>query len=288
MSIDSPNDSESVLFDAVKNGSVLQLDRDPHPGTTRYLVIDAHGTLVLFPKEAQSPRTLPIDAPIPALPRARPDRDAHFRRAFDDLKPRISSTGWASSAHPYTDLLSGLHALAAQPAVAADIATYLDRDPSVENAVEMLFTSIAMSARADWRVASPDIRGVVARGWFLGRWVPTFLVLDGPILRFFNSSAFRQQNPPVPILREVRSFFKTADFMALRHAFAHWSFAWTVAERDSTIVGSIVKNDVHTETVRASRKEADAFHIITFGFIQALDDVFLRSRRTRSIEESEG
>jgi len=243
------------------------------------VVIEAHGMLMLFPEKDHDRPSEPRPSDAAALPSStEPDRDAVFRRAFTELMPRVASTNWFSSARPFTDLLSGLQALAAQPAIAADVAAHLDVDPSVENAVEMLFTSVAMSARADWRAAPQDVRGVVARGWFLGRWVPTFLVLDGPILRFLTSAAFRRQNPPMPILREVRKFFQTDEFMRLRHAFAHWSFEWMVEEHDSIIIG----RDGSKETVRVTRKEADAFHIITFGVIQAIDKAFLRSRRKRS------
>jgi hypothetical protein len=88
-----------------------------------------------------------------------PDRDKHLRRAFSTLGSRVSASPSVSSPQPYTDLL---------------------------------FTSIAMSARADWQSAPISMRGVAARGWFLGRWIPTFLVLDGPILRFLTSEAFRR------------------------------------------------------------------------------------------------
>jgi hypothetical protein len=143
----------------------------------------------------------------------------------------------------------------------------------------MLFTSISMSARADWRSAPPRVPGVVARGWFLGRWLPTFLVLDGPILRFLKSAAFRRQDPVISLLRNVRAFFDTRDLMLLRQAFAHWSFRWETEGDDSFIVGL---GDSTTETVRASRAEIDAFHLVTFALIEAIDEVFLRDRRRTS------
>jgi hypothetical protein len=198
-----------------------------------------------------------------------------FLKAFQVLNSRVTSSRWTESSSPFTDMLAGLNELAQQPLVRADVAAYLDANPDVENAAEMLFTSIAMSARADWRSTPPEVRGIAARGWFLGRWVPTFLVLDGPILRFLKSTAFRQQDPTVPILRLVRSFFETRDFMRLRHAFAHWSFKWIRDGNDSIIIGT----ERLQETVRATRSEADAFHIVTFGLIEAIDDVFLRQRR---------
>jgi hypothetical protein len=139
----------------------------------------------------------------------------------------------------------------------------------------MLFTSIAMSARADWRSVPGEFRGVAARGWFLGRWVPTFLVLDGPILRFLNSPAFRRPDGSPAFLRAVRTFFHAKDFMALRHAFAHWSFSWTTNGIDSEIVTA---GRAPSEQIHVSRKEADAFHILTFAVVDAIHDAFIRTR----------
>ena len=145
-----------------------------------------------------------------------------------------------------------------------------------KNPVEMLFTSIAMSARADWRSGPAEHRGVLARGWFLGRWVPTFLILDGPISRFLRSEAFRRQVHTVRILREVRAFLSANDFVRLRHAFAHWSFRWEVTETDSERVGY---GKTPTEEVRASRAEVVAFRIITYAIIEVVHEVFVDKTR---------
>jgi hypothetical protein len=139
----------------------------------------------------------------------------------------------------------------------------------------MLFTSISMSARADWRAVPAEFRGVAARGWFLGRWIPTFLVLDGPILRFLNSAAFRRQAGCTDFLRAVRGFFHARDFMALRHGFAHWSFSWSTNGDDSEI---IVHAHESKDEIRVTRREADAFHIVTFTVVHAIDECLLRDR----------
>lgn len=266
-------DDQPPFFLARKDGRRLELDRDPHPDATSYLAIETPEFLVLFPDG--SPAAFELLLAPEAPERAPRDREAQLCHAFGVLKTRISQSPWTSSITPHADLVAALRKLADQPAVAEDVATFLSQNPDVASAAEMLFTSIAMSARADWRAAPPQVRGTAARGWFLGRWLPTFLVLDGPMLRFLKSPAFRRQNPAVPLLRSVRAFFDTKDFMLLRHAFAHWSFRWDRHDGESTIVGL----EGGGETVRATRSEIDAFHIITFAMIHALDEVFLREGR---------
>lgn len=279
---DDSDAATSPVFHATKNGLSVVLERDPHSDVTRYMVIEAPGgLLVLFPQDGRKPSAPPIahliDAPSMEDEDPAPDRESQLRRAFQELHARLNPSEWpAATETPFGDLVGALQSIMAQAPVAEDIAAYLAAHPGVANSFEMLFTSIAMSARADWRSAPANIRGVVARGWFLGRWLPTFLVLDGPILRFLKSTAFRRQESPSRTLRAVRRFFEAADFIQLRHAFAHWSFRWDVDGDDSTIVGT---NDAGAETVRFTRAETDAFHILTYAVIEALDDVILRPRR---------
>jgi hypothetical protein len=267
------NNSDGPVFTATKNGTDVRLSRDPHPGTDGYLVIDTPGLLVLFPKSRGDSEPLRIPPEIEFSDRS--DHDAQLRSAFDSLGSRVAPSAWASSSKPHADLLAGFKVLEAQPLVRHDVTTYLAEHPAVANAVQMLFTSIAMSARADWRSVPSEFRGVAARGWFLGRWIPTFLVLDGPILRFLTSSAFRRQEGSTEFLRAVRAFFQAKDFMALRHAFAHWSFSWATNGVDSEIVAA---SRSPSEEVRLSRKEADAFHILTFAVVEAIHDVFIEKR----------
>lgn len=187
----------------------------------------------------------------------------------------MSASLWVSSPQRYTALVEALRALDAQEPVHEDVSAYLATNPSVASAVEMLFTSIAMSARADWQAAQVAMRGVASRGWFLGRWIPTFLVLDGPIMRFLTSVAFRRQSGSTDLLRAVRAFFSNRDLMLLRHAFAHWLFSWRTDGTDSQILGF---GRTPTEEVRVLRSEADAFHIITFALVEVIHEVFLKSR----------
>lgn len=263
----------SPVFFATKKGKALRLERDPDPATKQYMVMDAPGMLLLFPKSKNGDK--PVELPeFLQEPRSSNgiDRDAQLRRAFDALKSRVSQTVWAESAKPYSALIDGLRRLHGQDAVREDVSAYLSANPAVGNAIEMFFTSVAMSTRADWRASPTSMRGVMARGWFLDRWVPTFLVLDGPILRFLKSHAFRRQNGGYETLRAVRAFFEDRDFMRLRHAFAHWSFTWNVIADDSEIVGS---GKTHGDEVRMLRSEVDAFHIITFAVVDAIYSVFM-------------
>lgn len=265
-----------AVLSAKKKGCVIELSEDPHPWVDEYTAVPAPGLLVLFAKEydGQSSDQDRARDRI-GMPTETPDRDAHLRRAFLSLASRIPVSIWTSSAQPYGDMLSEFENLYSQEDVRHDINSYVNNNPSVRCAVEMLFTAMSMSARADWRTTPVSVRGVAARGWFLGRWIPTFLVLDGPIMRFMKSAAFQRQQGPSPFLRAARSIFQHREFMALRHAFAHWSFSWRVRGDDSEIVAVDDKSGKETTVTRS---EADAFHIITFAFVEAIHEAFLERK----------
>jgi hypothetical protein len=213
------------LLPVEKIGRTLHLPFDPDPTVGSYaLVAPPGGMLVLLPQDGVRPEAR--DRPARAADDDR--RESMLRNAFAALAPLIGTSPWTSSRTPHADAEAGFEALLKQPAVNADVKAYLDRNPVTRHSVQMLFTSMAMSARARWQDTPDEVRGTAARGWFLGRWLPTFLVIDGPIQRFLSSDAFRRQEPRVEVMRHVRRFLQEPSFMLLRHAFAHWSFEWKV------------------------------------------------------------
>ena len=76
----------SPVFTVTKKGRLLELSRDPHPESDRYMAIEAPGMLVLFAKEGNSPFLAENEAAAPAgHPQHEPDRDAQLRLAFAAL-----------------------------------------------------------------------------------------------------------------------------------------------------------------------------------------------------------
>lgn len=135
----------------------------------------------------------------------------------------------------------------------------------------MLFTCISMAARAEWKSVSDDIKPIVARGWFLGRWIPTFLIIDGPIGRFMagDDSPLRSRyGASLPMLTAARDFLADRTFRLLRNGFAHWGFDWEVVGKDSFVVAYDWERDLPIAKLHQS--EADAYHIVTFALVEVL------------------
>jgi hypothetical protein len=212
------------------------------------------------------------------------EKDKILRDAFECLRPRGISSDWTNSTQPHSALHEECERLLEDHAFATDLAAFLRTRTILRRAIQMFFTQISMSARADWRLAPPAIRGVVARGWFLGRWLPTFLIIDGPIGRFVchrTSPLHPYLDGRYPLLAAARAFIGEKLFLQVRNGFAHWGFDWEVVGGDSYIV--IYNWEQDLPIARLHQREADAFHIAAFALIEILDEVVISQR---SVEES--
>jgi hypothetical protein len=207
------------------------------------------------------------------------EKDKILREAFDKLSPKGISSKWSTSHLPFTELRKESVSLMKDAAFCKDLDEYLNCHRVITRAVKMFFTQIAMSARADWYDVPEEIRTITARGWFLGRWIPTFLIIDGPIGRFFckgGSPLFEKlkiQYAAYPFLASARDLFNNKLFTDLRNGFAHWAFDWEVVGDESYVVSYNWENG--NVTAKLHQEEADAFHIIAFALIEIVDEIVL-------------
>lgn len=195
------------------------------------------------------------------------------------LQTRLPNSAWLASGAPCKALRAECALLASDAEFMGELRSYLRGRTVLRRAITQLFTHISMAARARWDDAPAEIRSVVARGWFLGRWLPTFLIIDGPIGRFFlneSSPLARRLGTTYPVLSAARDLLNEKTFRALRNAFAHWGFDWEVVGRDSFVVAYDWEHDL--PTARLHQEEADAFHICAYAIIEQIDDVLLSGR----------
>ena len=210
------------------------------------------------------------------------EKDTILREAFERLATLGISSKWAKSTNPYTELRKECESLMTDTSFVKDLETYLQKYIVLGRASEMLATYIAMAARAKWYQVPDDIRPITARGWFLGRWIPTFLVVDGPIGRFLCKGSsplyliLRSEHRRYPLLASARDFVKNDLFRRLRNGFGHWSFDWEVIGTESYFVTYDWETGVRT--AKLHQEEADAFHIVTYGLVEVLDDVLISQR----------
>jgi hypothetical protein len=209
------------------------------------------------------------------------EKDRLLRDGFSCLKPRGITPAWANSPQPYTELRDECNGLMRELPFRAELSEYLRVRSILPRSLTMFFTYIAMSARADWRSVPQEVRPIAARGWFLGRWLPTFLIIDGPIGRFVcgQESPLRTRLDTAgkyPLLTSARDFLGDRLFKLLRNGFAHWGFEWEVVGSESYVIAYDWERDL--PIAKLHQKEADAFHIIAFALVEILHDVLLSER----------
>jgi hypothetical protein len=212
------------------------------------------------------------------------EKDTILREAFERLANLGISAKWAKSTKPYTELREECGRLMKDADFVKDLEAYLQTHIVLSRASEMFATYIAMAARAKWYEVPGDIRPITARGWFLGRWIPTFLIIDGPIGRFLCKGSsplyliLKDEYRRYPLLASARDFLSNDLFRRLRNGFGHWSFDWEVVGTESYFVTYDWKTGART--AKLHQEEADAFHIITYGLIEILDDMLISQRNS--------
>lgn len=206
------------------------------------------------------------------------EKDLILRDALSVLKMRGIASAWCSAAQPFTSLYAECAQLMSDPGFRRDLASFLRVHTTFPRAVQMLFTSVAMAARAQWQDAPEAYRPVAARGWFLGRWIPTFLIIDGPFGRFMmgeDSPLVARYGPDYPLLTAAKDFLGERTFRLIRNGFAHWGFDWEVVGKDSFVVAYDWERDLPVAKLHQS--EADAYHIAAFALVEALHGAMLEA-----------
>lgn len=204
------------------------------------------------------------------------EKDVMLHDAFGRLQTRGIISMWASDEYPYTNLRRECQKLSQDKEFRKSLDDYLRVRSIVARSFKMFFTSISMAARARWDDDPDEYKPITARGWFLGRWLPTFLIVDGPIGRLFDSDSspfYKYFGEEFPILTSARDFLKDRLFRLMRNGFAHWGFDWDVVGHESYVIAYDWERDL--PIAKLHQKEADAFHIITFALIEVIYDIFI-------------
>jgi hypothetical protein len=207
-------------------------------------------------------------------------KDMMLHDAFSRLQTRGITSTWSKDEHPYTNLRLECKKLNQNGGFKKRLNEYLRVRSIVHRSFQMFFTSISMAARAKWDDAPDKYKPVTARGWFLGRWLPTFLIVDGPIGRLFDSDSspfYKYFGAEFPILTAARDFLRERLFKLMRNGFAHWGFDWEVVGDNSYVIAYDWERDL--PTAKLHQQEADAFHIITFALVEVIYDIFISTEK---------
>ena len=202
-------------------------------------------------------------------------KDELLRGLLQLLASRGIAKRWAALQEPASALTLECRTVASDEPSRGEFRSYLQANPIIQQTVDTLLSHLAMTANVRWQ----DIQGIVQplarRGWHIARWLPTFLIIDGPLGRFLRSagsplnSLLRRDHAKYPVLAQARDTFNHDLFRQVRNGVGHWSFQWEEAGNGPNLVLMNWESGQTTATI--TLLEAEALHLVSFSVIESLD-----------------
>jgi hypothetical protein len=199
---------------------------------------------------------------------------------FGLLKSRGIALRWSATSSPRQEVDAECNTLANDSAFMRELSSYLVDNPVIVQSLDTVLFQLAFSAGVDWQSASEVLRPAARRGWHLARWLPTFLLIDGPLGRLLREGksplarTLRIRHADLPLLASSRDAFNHNLFRLVRNGFAHWSFTWR-DEAASTQI-EIINNETGTRDASISLLEAEALHYLAASVMQSIGKHLLR------------
>jgi hypothetical protein len=209
------------------------------------------------------------------------DKDGLLRDLLKVLAGRGIAKKWATSQQPYTDILQECQTLMSDPIYQKEFSIYLKANPIIQETVETMLATFAMAANVKWRDIPMPVQILARRGWHINRWLPTFLIIDGPLGRFLKkqdsplNTLLRSEHKKYPTLAQARDVFNHDLFRKVRNGVGHWSFIWQEEKEGSQLV--MIDWESGETDVTITLLEAEALHLVAFSVIEVFDkEIFSR------------
>jgi len=211
-----------------------------------------------------------------------PSKDELLSELLRHLPPRGMAKRWAVLPQPHTALALECQHLATALKQDPEFGLYLRRHPIIRQSTDTMLAQFAMVANVRWQSVPELVQPLARRGWHIARWLPTFLIVDGPLGRVLRSAesplnrVLCSRKGEYPILAEARDAFNHETFRLVRNGVAHWAFLWQETSGGSQLV--ILDESSGAPTITVTLVEAEAMHLLAFSIVEALDqEVFRRA-----------
>ena len=209
------------------------------------------------------------------------NRDELLRSLLQVLAARGIARRWAASETPQSDLQRECASIAAARELAEPLTRYLEANPVIGRSVDTFLAHLSVGANLRPEHVPLPQRILVPVGTRIARWLPTFLVVDGPLGRFLRASdsplsqLLRTEHARYPCLASARDAFNHDLFRRVRNGVGHWAFSWEQGTDEQRLV---CYDHVSGErSADVSLFEAEALHVASFAVVECLDAKILKA-----------
>lgn len=206
---------------------------------------------------------------------SRTDQEALLKRLLLILADRGLVRNWSAMDAPRDALTQECRRLGADSDLKRELEPYLRARPIIVQSVRTFLSYIAMAANTRWQDTPEVVHSLSQFGWSFQRWLPTFLIIDGPLGRLLRQGDsplnihLRGRHAAYPALSQARDLFKEKLFQVTRNGMAHMSFTTEVQKGVTWI--NIIAEDTGRVATRLTSLEADALHLASFTIIETVD-----------------
>lgn len=199
---------------------------------------------------------------------------------FPLLSTRNIATLWASNFNPREALRKECRLIISDETFKSNLASYLEKNPVIQHSLNSVMYQLSFSAGVSWAHASEILKPSAKIGHSISRWLPTFLVIDGPLGRLLKqrpsplAEKLQQTENLFPLLCDARDAFNKDFFRYIRNGFAHWSFSWN--SNDGDVIIELIHDEKGYKKLQISLLEAEALHYLSASVIQVIDEELLR------------
>jgi hypothetical protein len=208
-------------------------------------------------------------------PPSNSQKDQLLRKMLRVLAARGIAQAWAEMPRPRSTLVAECKQIASDQNASQRLRVYLSANPIVQETVETLLAHLAMTANVRWQDTPTLVQPLSRRGWHISRWLPTFLIIDGPLGRVLTAASsplfdlLRSNSTTFPAICQARDTFNNDLFRRVRNGVGHWSFLWADTQGSQELV--MVDEKSNSRKTKISLLEAEALHLVAFSVIEVLD-----------------
>lgn len=183
-----------------------------------------------------------LQSVLKALATERPSKDQLLWSLLQVLDARGIARRWAQLKTPYSDLDQECMVAASHAKFADQCDRYLCVNPVVRLSVQSFLAHLSVAANVRPEQIPWPQQILMPLGTRIARWLPTFLVIDGPLGRFLRTAdsplneLLRREHAKYPALAQARDIFNHDLCRHLRNGVSHWACAWEHAKDGERLV----------------------------------------------------